>query len=77
MFSDPHAGGDLEPPISSVPSFLIGQDTEGHWLAIETHGRAGGLFKSQDAAERFAAFETAHRAGAILFSADPIQLKLW
>lgn len=66
---------DGEPP-QPVPSFIVGRDGEGHWLAVETSGRGGGFFATQLAAERFAAFETAHRAGAIRISADPIQLKL-
>ena len=66
---------DVEPP-QPIPSFVVGRDQEGHWLAVETHGRGGGLFASRLAAERFAAFETAHRAGAIRLATDPIQLKL-
>ena len=76
MSIDLQTVGDAEPPLSSVSSFLIGRDADGHWLAIETHGRAGGLFKSQDAAERFAAFETARREGAIVFSPDPLHLNM-
>jgi hypothetical protein len=76
MSIDIQIAADAEPPLSSVSSFLIGRDTEGHWLAVETHGRAGGFFNSQDAAERFAAFETARRKGAIVFSPDPLQLKM-
>ena len=37
MFSIPRKsfGGPLQ--------FLVGRDAEGHWLAVETHGREGHL----------------------------------
>ena len=60
-----HASQDL--------SFLIGQDEEGHWLALEIHGLAGGFFTSRDAAWRYAMAETGRRSGAIHFTPKPIE----
>ena len=28
------------PAAAVTPAFLVGQDREGHWLAVETHGAA-------------------------------------
>ena len=55
-------------------AFLIGQDTEGHWLAVETSGLRGGIFVNKDAALSYAKFETDRRAGAILLAAGPLHL---
>ena len=56
--------------------FLVGRDTEGHWLAIDAGGRAGGLFRSRQAALRYAEFETDHRSGAVRQTDEPIALPL-
>jgi hypothetical protein len=54
------------------PHFKIGRDREGHWIAVETHGRGGGYFRSRDDALHYARAE----AGAVTFSARPIALRL-
>ncbi len=76
MITDMLDQNDAEPPQRPIPSFLIGRDTEGHWLAVETHGLAGGFFTSQDAALRYASFETDHRKGAIRVVTEPVALRL-
>lgn len=43
---------------------------------METHGHAGGLFQSREAALRYAVFETDHRQGAVHFAAEPLALRL-
>jgi hypothetical protein len=61
----------------SVPThlhFVVGQDCEGYWLAVEKHGRGGGLFISHDAALKYAEFETDHRPGAVECTPKLIQL---
>lgn len=60
-------------PGASVPDFLIGQDHSGHWLALETHGRAGGFFASREAALHFALEEAGHRAEAIHLTSERIE----
>lgn len=57
-------------------SFLIGRDLDGRWVALETHGLGGGLFRTREAAEHYAAFETARRPGAIRFVQSPLRLAL-
>jgi hypothetical protein len=64
------------PQIREQPTFLIGQDDEGHWVAVETHGRGGGLFASCEAAARYAAFETSRRPDAVRIVPGPIELRL-
>ena len=59
---------------SGAPDYLIGRDAQGHWLAVETHGRGGGLFASRTAALSYARFETGRRAGAVAVCSQPIRL---
>jgi hypothetical protein len=54
--------------------FLVGRDIEGHWLAVETHGRGGGIFADQGAALRYAVFETGHRPRAVRMTAKTLRL---
>lgn len=56
--------------------FVVGQDPEGRWVAIEIHGRAGGLFRSRKDAVDFAADETGHRPDAVLLSGERVELRL-
>ncbi len=56
-------------------SFLVGQDGEGHWLAVETHGLGGGIFITRDAALNYALGETGRRPGAVTSTAQPIVLR--
>ena len=58
----------------SPVAFLVGQDGEGHWLAVETHGLGGGIFRSRDRALRYARDESHGQPGAVRFAAAPIRL---
>ena len=57
-------------------SFLVGLSLEGHWLAIETHGLGGGIFRTQRDALNYAAFETGRRPDAVQLTPDPLVFKL-
>ena len=59
---------------SAQPMFLVGRDVEKHWLAVDTLGRSGSLFTSQEAALRYATFESDHRSGAVRRTEEPIAL---
>lgn len=61
------------PPDHQV-RFLIGRDGEGHWLAVETHGHGGGIFKSRDTALQYARDESRRQPGAVRFVDEPIRL---
>jgi hypothetical protein len=56
------------------PHFKIGRDREGHWIAVETHGRGGGYFRSRDDALHYARAEAG--AGAVTVCARPLALRL-
>ena len=63
---------DLAVPLGAAHQFLVGQDREGHWLAVETHGLGGGIFASRAAALHYALGETAKRPGAVTLAPQPI-----
>lgn len=57
-------------------NFLVGQNVKGNWVALETHGLAGGIFVSREAALHYAEFETDHRSGAVNLAPRPLDLKV-
>jgi hypothetical protein len=65
-----------EVPASSAARFIVGQDPECHWVAIEIHGRAGGLFRSRKAAVDYTEDETDHRPDAVLLSGERTELRV-
>ncbi len=56
--------------------FLVGQDRSDHWLALETHGLAGGIFSTRDAALHYAVFESNHRPDAVRVIAEPVEFRI-
>ena len=56
---------------TGAPTYLVGQDRAGRWLAMEAQGSGGGMFPSREAAMEFAAdpdyapFGEARKAGSI------------
>jgi hypothetical protein len=65
-----------EAPASDAARFIVGQDPEGHWVAIETHGRAGGIFRSRKAAVDYAEDETDHRPDAVFLSVERVEFRV-
>lgn len=63
-------------PAAAASSYLVGQDGEGHWVAIETGGRAGGIFRTRQDAIRYACIETGCRPDDVRLAADPIPFRL-
>jgi hypothetical protein len=51
--------------LTGAHHFLVGQDREGHWLAVETHGLGGGIFRTCRDALHYAAAETGRRPDAV------------
>jgi hypothetical protein len=47
-------------PTSSAPFFLLGLDGAGHWVIRETTGRRTGLFRTRQAAIKYARDESAN-----------------
>ncbi|KQQ19143.1 hypothetical protein ASF53_24095 [Methylobacterium sp. Leaf123] len=66
----------LDAPSTDADRFIVGQDPEGHWVAVEIRGRAGGLFRSRKDAVDYAENETDHRPDAVLLSGDRIELRI-
>jgi hypothetical protein len=68
----------VEPPETfrkaSRSRFIVGQDDQGHWIAMDSRGREGGFFASREAALKYVAAETGRRRGAALFSSKPLAL---
>ena len=52
--------------------FIVGQDEQGHWVAVEAHGRGGGIFVSRQAALKYAASETGQRLDTVRCSNEPL-----
>ena len=69
---------DQQPPPAAVQehqvAFLVGQDGEGHWLAVETHGQGGGIFNSRDKAFWYARDASRDLPGAVQFAEASIRL---
>lgn len=55
-------------------AYLVGQDGEGHWLAVEIHGLGGGIFASRDEAFRYARDESHRLPGAVRLAEGPVRL---
>jgi hypothetical protein len=58
----------------SSPRFVIGQDEQGHWVALDAAGREGGLFASREAALKYVAAETGRRRPTAMLAAKPLAL---
>jgi hypothetical protein len=56
--------------------FVIGRDSRGRWTALAAGGLAGGVFRSKDAAIRYAQAEAGRASGAVRFTASPLDLPL-
>ncbi|MBX9932609.1 MAG: hypothetical protein K2Y56_13890 [Methylobacterium sp.] len=67
----------IEPP--SPPTrescFIVGQDGSGRWIAVETHGLAGGIFRSCKDAIQYATGETRRRPDAVVLSAERVEFR--
>lgn len=66
----------VQAPASDAARFIVGQNPEGHWVAIEIHGRSGGLFRSREAAVDYAEGQTDRRPDAVILSGERIELRI-
>ncbi len=55
--------------------FVVGQDSRGCWVAVEIHGRGGGLFRDREAAFHYASAETGRRPDAVRVSGERLELR--
>ena len=60
-------------PPAQEPRFIVGQDGRGRWIAVETHGLAGGIFRSCKDAIHYAEGETQRRPEAVVISMERVE----
>ncbi len=60
----------------SPPSYRVGRDLEGYWVAVELKGLAGGIFRSREDAVHFACVEVGCRPHDVAVASDPIQFRI-
>jgi hypothetical protein len=70
--------GQKEPPspqrVSSL--YLIGRDSQGHWVVQDQSGLNGGLFVNRAQALKFALFENGHRPQAVVMVPGILELNM-
>jgi len=59
----------------TAPTFVVGQNCKGQWLAIESDGSGGGIFADREAAIRYASAETNRRPDAVRLAGESIELR--
>ncbi|MCB4768394.1 hypothetical protein LGR54_07240 [Ancylobacter sp. Lp-2] len=59
-------------PIANKLRFAVGKDSFGRWVALELQGRAGGFFRSQEAALHYAMTECGGRRSAVRLARRPL-----
>lgn len=62
---------------SSSTRFIIGQDRQGHGVAIEVHGLGGGLFRTRHDALHYATDLTDRRPDAVVISTERVEFRIW
>lgn len=69
-----------EPPsprsCSNAALFMIGKDSQGHWVVQDQRGLCGGLFVDRTEALRFALFENGNRPQAIIMVPGTFELDM-
>lgn len=56
--------------------FIVGQDSQGHWVVSDELGMIGGVFSGKEAAVRFALTESEHVPGAVFCAPTGVTLNL-
>ncbi len=72
----PPAAIVADAPAAAATRFVVGQDPQGRWVAVEVHGLAGGLFRTRHDAMHYAVDATGHRPDAVSVSMDLIELRI-
>jgi hypothetical protein len=76
--SGPKSGSSNSGPTSrrqgSGSGFVIGRDSRGRWTALAAGGLIGGVFRSKDAAIRYAQAEAGPAPDAVRLTASPLEL---
>jgi hypothetical protein len=61
-------------PIAIAPSFLLGRNSRGVWVIRETTGRCAGLFRTREAAIKYAREESFNGRFTILHRPKGLEL---
>lgn len=61
---------------AGASAYLVGQNGEGHWVVVETGGRAGGIFRTQQDAIRYACGEAGCRPDEVRLAREPISFPI-
>ena len=61
-------------PTATAPCFLLGLNSAGGWVLRETTGRRAGLFRSREAAVKYARDESANGNFTILQQPEGLEL---
>lgn len=56
--------------------FIVGQDPQGHWVAMEVHGQGGGLFRTRHHALHYATDLTDRRPDAVVISTGCVEFRI-
>jgi hypothetical protein len=59
---------------SKTPLFLVGKDSQGHWVVRDQRGLCGGLFVGQSAALKFAKSENGNRPADVVMVPGVLEL---
>ena len=62
-------------PTAKAPTFLLGQNLAGRWVICETTGRRAGLFRTREAAVKFARDESPSGNFTILHQPEGMELE--
>lgn len=65
-----------EAPQSPSTRFIVGQDPQGRWVAVEIHGLGGGLFRTRHDAIHYATDIAGRRPDAVVISTDHVELRI-
>ena len=69
--------GQKEPPSCLKSSlYMIGRDSQGHWVVQDQSGLHGGLFIDRAQALKFALFENGHRPQAVVMVPGVLELNM-
>jgi hypothetical protein len=70
----------IEPPspdlCTTSPLFMIGKDSQGHWVVQDEQGLYGGLFIDRAEALKFAMFENGNRPQAVVMVPGVFELNM-
>jgi hypothetical protein len=65
-----------EPPSPQHSLYMIGRDSEGHWVVQDQSGLHGGLFVNRAEALKYALFENGRQPQAVVMVPGTLELNL-